>query len=173
MSYRFAVLWLKAFRDSPEKVCQLYADEFLFEDLMLGQSITNKGDLARAFAPYANTDPDNGIGLHQFRIDEVIGGESSALIRWTWQATGAAAFLGIPTNGKVVGTTGHTMHVYEGGKIKREFDLLGRDLDPARPWAAGVDPGRHGAACRRRRLLIRPLTLPRGGEMTYLPWPHR
>jgi steroid delta-isomerase-like uncharacterized protein len=120
MSYRFAVLWLKAFRDSPEKVCQLYADEFLFEDLMLGQSITDKGDLARAFAPYANTDPDNGIGLHQFRIDEVIGGESSALIRWTWQATGAAAFLGIPTNGKVVGTTGHTMHVYEGGKIKRE-----------------------------------------------------
>ena len=25
MSYRFAVLWLKAFRDSPEKVCDLYA----------------------------------------------------------------------------------------------------------------------------------------------------
>lgn len=120
MSYRFAVLWLKAFRDSPEKVCQLYADEFLFEDLMLGQSITDKGDLARAFAPYANTDPDNGVGLHQFRIDEVISGENRALIRWTWQATGAAAFLGIPTNGKVVGTTGHTMHVYEGGKIKRE-----------------------------------------------------
>ena len=120
MSFRFAVMWLKAFRESADKVCELYADEFLFEDLMLGQSITDKGDLARAFAPYANTDPDNGIGIHLFRIDEVIGDDDRALIRWTWQAIGAAAFLGVPTNGKVVGTTGHTMHVYEGGRIKRE-----------------------------------------------------
>ena len=34
-SYRFAVLWLKAFRESAEKVCALYADDFLFEDLIL------------------------------------------------------------------------------------------------------------------------------------------
>jgi steroid delta-isomerase-like uncharacterized protein len=120
MSYRFAVLWLKAFRESAEKVCTLYADDFLFEDLMLGQSITDKADLARAFAPYANDDLTNGIGVHQFRIDEVIGDENSALIRWSWQAIGAAAFLGVPTNGKVVGTTGHTFHIYEGGRIKRE-----------------------------------------------------
>jgi steroid delta-isomerase-like uncharacterized protein len=120
MSQRFAVMWLKAFRESAELVCELYADEFLFEDLMLGQSITDKADLARAFAPYANADPDNGIGVHHFRIDEVIGNEDRALIRWSWQAIGAAAFLGVPTNGKVVGTVGHTMHVYEGGKIKRE-----------------------------------------------------
>jgi steroid delta-isomerase-like uncharacterized protein len=113
-------MWLKAFRESAEKVCELYADDFLFEDLMLGQSITDKADLARAFAPYANADPGNGIGVHQFRIDEVIGDDDRALIRWTWQAIGAAAFLGIPTNGKVVGTTGHTMHIYEGGRIKRE-----------------------------------------------------
>jgi len=120
MSYRFAVMWLKAFRESADKACELYADDFLFEDLMLGQSITDKGDLARAFAPYANADPTNGIGVHYFRIDEVIGDEDRALIRWSWQAVGAAAFLGVPTDGKVVGTVGHTMHVYEGGKIKRE-----------------------------------------------------
>lgn len=120
MSFRFAVMWLKAFRESADKVCELYADEFLFEDLMLGQSITDKASLARAFAPYANDDPGNGIGIHQFRIDEVIGDDDRALIRWTWRAIGAAAFLGVPTNGKVVGTTGHTMHIYEGGRIKRE-----------------------------------------------------
>jgi steroid delta-isomerase-like uncharacterized protein len=120
MSYRFAVMWLKAFRESSEKVCELYADEFLFEDLMLGQSITDKADLARAFAPYANDDPTNGIGVHEFRIDEVVGDENRALIRWTWRAHGAAAFLGVPTNGEVVGTVGHTMHIYEDGKIKRE-----------------------------------------------------
>src|SRR6202171_1498144 len=120
MSHRFAVMWLKAFRESADKVCELYADEFLFEDLMLGQSITDKADLARAFAPYANPDLNNGVGVHLFRIDEVVGDENRALIRWSWQAVGAAAFLGVPTNGKVVGTTGHTMHVYEDGKIKRE-----------------------------------------------------
>ena len=36
MNYRFAVEWLKAFRDSSETVCKLYADDCLFEDLMLG-----------------------------------------------------------------------------------------------------------------------------------------
>ena len=151
MSYRFAVMWLKAFRESAEKVCELYADEFLFEDLMLGQSITDKGDLARAFAPYANTDLTNGIGVHLFRIDEVIGDETRALIRWTWQAIGAAAFLGVPTDGKVVGTTGHTMHLYEDGKNQARVDLLGRDIGPARSRSAGINArrdraaGRHGA----------------------------
>jgi steroid delta-isomerase-like uncharacterized protein len=120
MNQRFAIEWLKAFRSSAEEVSNLYADDFLFEDLMLGQSITDKGELARGFAPYANTDPDNGVGIHRFRIDEVIGNEDSALIRWTWTAVGAAAFFGIPTNGKDVGTTGHTFHIYENGKIKRE-----------------------------------------------------
>jgi steroid delta-isomerase-like uncharacterized protein len=120
MSYRFAVMWLKAFRESAETVCELYADDFLFEDLMLGQSITDKGDLARAFAPYANDDLTNGIGVHEFRIDEVIGDENRSLIRWTWRAHGAAAFLGVPTEGKIVGTVGHTLHVYEHGRIKRE-----------------------------------------------------
>jgi steroid delta-isomerase-like uncharacterized protein len=120
MNQRFAIEWLKAFRESPEKVCELYADDFLFEDLMLGQSITDKGELGRAFAPYANTDPTNGVGIHQFRIDEVIGDENTALIRWTWKAKGAAAFYGIPTNGEDVGTTGHTFHIYENGRIKRE-----------------------------------------------------
>jgi steroid delta-isomerase-like uncharacterized protein len=120
VNQRFAVEWLKAFRESPEKVRTLYAEEFLFEDLMLGQSITDADELIRAFAPYANDDLTNGVGVHQFRIDEVIGDENAALIRWTWAAHGAAQFFGVPTNGKVVGTTGHTFHIYENGRIKRE-----------------------------------------------------
>jgi steroid delta-isomerase-like uncharacterized protein len=142
-------MWLKAFRESAEAVCELYAEDFLFEDLMLGQSITDKGDLARAFAPYANADPDNGIGIHQFRIDEVIGNDDRALIRWTWRAIGAAAFLGIPTNGKVVGTTGHTMHIYQGGRIKREstyWDAASVLRDLGQPVSVlGVIPPRANA----------------------------
>jgi steroid delta-isomerase-like uncharacterized protein len=120
MNHRFAVQWLKAFRESADLVCELYADDFLFEDLMLDQSITDKEELRRVFAPYANKDLDNGVGVHLFRIDEVVGDEDSALIRWSWKAIGAAAFLGVPTGGKVVGTSGHTFHVYENGRIKRE-----------------------------------------------------
>jgi steroid delta-isomerase-like uncharacterized protein len=117
---------------------------------MLGQSITDKADLALAFAPYANTDPDNGIGIHQFRIDEVIGDENRALIRWTWRAIGAATFLGVATDGKDVGTTGHTMHIYEGGRIKREstyWDATSVLRDLGQPVSArGVTAARVRAA---------------------------
>ncbi|THJ29798.1 ketosteroid isomerase-related protein [Candidatus Frankia alpina] len=120
-SYRFAVLWLKAFRESAEKVCALYADDFLFEDLILDQSITDKEDLHRVFAPYANKDLDNGIGINLFRIDEYIGDARSGIIRWTWEPAGSAAFLGVPTGGKTFSTSGQTFHIYDAdGRITRE-----------------------------------------------------
>jgi steroid delta-isomerase-like uncharacterized protein len=120
MTNRFAIEWLKAFRSDPVKVSWMYADEFLFEDLILDQSITDRDELIRVFAPYANNDPTNGIGIHYFHIEEVIGDEHRALIRWSWEAHHCAVFLGVPTNGKVVRTSGHTLHLYENGRIKRE-----------------------------------------------------
>lgn len=140
MSHTFAVKWLKAFRDSPEAVVALYADDFLFEDPILGQTITSKEDLLRVFAPYANTDTENGIGINNFRIDEVVGDHRAAIYRWTWQAPTAAAFVGVPTNGKVPGARGITFHIYDSdGRIKREesfWDVtaavhnLGLPVDP-------------------------------------------
>ncbi len=120
MLHRRGVMWLKSFRESSEKVAATFADDFLFEDLIVAQSITDRGEFERAMGPYANADLDNGIGVHQFRIDEVIGDERCELIRWTWEAHGAASFFGIPTNGKVVGCVGYALNVYEGGKIKLE-----------------------------------------------------
>jgi steroid delta-isomerase-like uncharacterized protein len=121
MSHAFAVKWLKAFRESPEAVVALYADDFLFEDPILGQSITSKDDLLRVFAPYANADTDNGIGINNFRIDEVVGDDKAAIYRWTWQAPTATAFVGVPTNGKIPGARGITFHIYDtDGRIKRE-----------------------------------------------------
>ncbi len=120
-SYRFAVQWLKAFRESAEKVCALYADDFLFEDLILDQSITDKAELHRVFAPYANADRANGIGINVFRIDEYIGDARSGLIRWTWEPDGSAAFLGVPTGGRPFATSGQTFHIYDAdGRIRRE-----------------------------------------------------
>jgi steroid delta-isomerase-like uncharacterized protein len=121
MNYQFAVKWLKAFRTSAEEVCRLYADDFLFEDLMLDQSITDRGDLHRVFAPYANKDPENGIGIHNFRIRGYVGDERCGLIRWEWGPDHAAVFLGLDVKDKPFWTQGHTFHVYDGqGKIVRE-----------------------------------------------------
>ncbi|MCU1647645.1 MAG: hypothetical protein JWN03_7920 [Nocardia sp.] len=124
MSHTFAIKWLKAFRESPEAVVALYADDFVFEDPILGQTITDKADLLRVFAPYANKDPENGIGINNFRIDEVVGDEKSAIYRWTWEAPTATAFVGVPTNGKVPGSRGITFHVYnDEGLIVKEASL--------------------------------------------------
>jgi steroid delta-isomerase-like uncharacterized protein len=121
MNYAFAIKWLKAFRTSPEEVCALYADDFLFEDLMLDQSITDKDDLHRVFAPYANKDPENGIGIHNFRIRSYTGDRRSGLIRWEWTPISAAVFLGLDVKDKPFWTQGHTFHVYnDEGKIVRE-----------------------------------------------------
>lgn len=124
MSHTFAVKWLKAFRESPEAVVALYADDFVFEDPILGQTITDKDELLRVFAPYANKDTENGIGINNFRIDEVVGDEKSAIYRWTWEAPTATAFVGVPANGKVPGSRGITFHVYnDEGLIVKEASL--------------------------------------------------
>ena len=103
-------------------VVALYADDFLFEDPILGQSITSKDELLRVFAPYANADTANGIGINNFRIDEVVGDEHAAIYRWTWQAPAAAAFVGVPANGKGPGARGITFHIYDSdGRIEREL----------------------------------------------------
>lgn len=140
MSHTFAVKWLKAFRESPEAVVALYADDFLFEDPILGQTITSREDLLRVFAPYANADTQNGVGINNFRIDEVVGDDRAAIYRWTWRAPTATAFVGVPTNGKVPGARGITFHIYDAdGRIKREASFwdvstavseLGLPVDP-------------------------------------------
>ncbi|EHB59010.1 Conserved hypothetical protein CHP02096 [Mycolicibacterium rhodesiae JS60] len=147
MSHAFAVKWLKAFRESAEAVVALYADDFLFEDPILGQSITSRDELLRVFAPYANADTENGIGINNFRIDEVVGDASAAIYRWTWQAPTAGAFVGVPTNGTVPGARGITFHIYDAdGRIKREesfWDVATavRDLGlPVDPTAVAKSP---------------------------------
>jgi steroid delta-isomerase-like uncharacterized protein len=139
MNYRHGIMWLKAFRDSPETVCKMYADDSLFEDLMLDQSITDKDDLHRVFAPYANADHTNGVGVHNFGLHEYVGNRQQGLIRWHWSAIDCAVFLGLPTDGQTVGTSGQTWHVYnDNGTIQRESTFwdaarvlrqLGHDID--------------------------------------------
>ena len=124
MHYNFGIKWLKAFRESSEAVCELYGpdDGFIFEDVMLDQhNIDNKADLLRLFAPYANKDPDNGIGVHNFKIRSYVGDNRCGLLRWEWTPEHCAFFLGLDVAGKPFGTQGHTFHLYtEDGLIQRE-----------------------------------------------------
>lgn len=122
MDYSFAVKWLRAFRDSPERIVALYADDFVFEDPILDQfNINDKGELARIFFLYANKDKDNGFGVHNFRIRGYEGDRKSGLIRWEWGPEHAANFTGLDVKDKPFTTQGHTFHIYtEDGRIARE-----------------------------------------------------
>jgi len=123
MHYNHGIKWLKAFRESSAKVCALYdRDGFVFEDVMLDQhNLTDYEDLLRNFMPYANKDPESGIGVHNFRIRSYIGDERSGLLRWEWFPEHCAMFLGLDVAGKSFATQGHTFHQYnEKGLITRE-----------------------------------------------------
>ncbi|MDX6217077.1 MAG: hypothetical protein QOG99_2661 [Frankiales bacterium] len=122
MHYNFGIKWLKAFRSSAEEVCALYEDGFVFEDVMLDQhNINTKPDLLRTFAPYANKDPENGVGIHNFKIRSYVGDAQSGLLRWEWSPEHAGSFLGLDVAGKPFQTQGHTFHMYnEAGRIVRE-----------------------------------------------------
>lgn len=147
MNYRFALNWLRAFRVGPEAVGALYTEDFLFEDEILDARFRDKAAFGRMHAPYANTDPTNGIGIHNFQIKDYLGDETCGLILWTWTATHCSSFLGIPTDGRTIHTDGHSWHIYENGLIKREsayWDPLpvlaqlgvpvGRDFAPQSVW---------------------------------------
>ena len=122
MNYAFAVKWLKAFRESADAVCELYADDFVFEDPILDQyQIRDKGDLNRIFSLYANKDRANGIGVHNFRIRGYEGDHRSGLIRWEWTPEDCANFIGLDVVNKPFFTQGHTFHMYDDeGRIVRE-----------------------------------------------------
>jgi steroid delta-isomerase-like uncharacterized protein len=121
-NYAFAVKWLKAFRESADAICELYADEFVFEDPILDQhQIRDKGDLGRIFSLYANKDRTNGVGVHNFRIRGYEGDERSGLIRWEWTPEDATGFIGLDVADKPFFTQGHTFHQYDAdGRIVRE-----------------------------------------------------
>jgi len=55
-------------------IIHYYADEFVFEDVTLFQTITNKDDLYRAFLPFNNNGPDSPAGVHQFDVIRYDGG---------------------------------------------------------------------------------------------------
>ena len=67
--------WIDTFfNGGADAIIHYYADEFVFEDVTLFQTIDTKEDLYRAFLPFNNAGPDSPAGVHQFDVIRYDGG---------------------------------------------------------------------------------------------------
>ncbi len=70
--------WIDTFfTGGAEAIVHYYADDFIFEDVTLFQTINNKEDLYRAFLPFGDAGPDSPAGVHQFDVLRYDGGLAS------------------------------------------------------------------------------------------------
>lgn len=74
MSFSTAQDWIKTFFESADKIVSYYADPFVFEDVTLYQTITDRAELHAAFVPFENKDPESLIGVHYFDVIRYDGG---------------------------------------------------------------------------------------------------
>ena len=74
MSFSTAQDWIKTFFESADKIVSYYADPFVFEDVTLYQTITDRAELHAAFVPFENKDPNSPIGVHYFDVIRYDGG---------------------------------------------------------------------------------------------------
>jgi steroid delta-isomerase-like uncharacterized protein len=69
--------WIDTFfNGGAAEIIHYYADDFVFEDVTLFQTIRNKDELYRAFLPFNNAGPDSPAGVHQFDIVRYDGGKA-------------------------------------------------------------------------------------------------
>ncbi len=67
--------WIDTFfTGGADAIIHYYADDFVFEDVTLFQTIDNKEDLYRAFLPFNDDGPDSPAGVHQFDVIRYDGG---------------------------------------------------------------------------------------------------
>ncbi|NNL85423.1 MAG: hypothetical protein HKP27_07205 [Myxococcales bacterium] len=67
--------WIDTFfTGGAEAIVHYYAEEFVFEDVTLFQTISDKESLYRAFLPFDDAGPDAPAGVHQFDVIRYDGG---------------------------------------------------------------------------------------------------
>jgi steroid delta-isomerase-like uncharacterized protein len=70
--------WVTAFFEKgAEEVLAYYADDFVWEDIEFGQTITTKEELYKAFVVFNNSGPDSPFGVHTFEMISYDGGSVS------------------------------------------------------------------------------------------------
>jgi len=148
--------WAAALGSDTDALAEFYADdgEFTLEHTMvddhMDDTITTRAMLRSALGGLANSDPDNGIGIHEFEVTEYVGNGRYGLIHWNYSVDHADTFRGIPTEGKRLTTKGSTFQQFDAdGKIVLEstfwndnpiFAELGIPVMTPHYWEEGFDP---------------------------------
>lgn len=71
--------WIDTFfTGGADAIIHYYADEFVFEDVTLFQTISDKESLYRAFLPFDDAGPDAPAGVHQFDVIRYDGGAAGS-----------------------------------------------------------------------------------------------
>jgi steroid delta-isomerase-like uncharacterized protein len=150
--------WASLITSDTDAVLGLFADDVLYDDRRnidhVFDTATSQAELRERLAPFANTDPGNGLGVHRFDVLDVIDatgadGSRAVAILWTWTGEHLESFRGVPTDGRTLSTRGQTWHQFDAaGKVSREstfwndvpvFQELGLAVLTPAYWEAGFD----------------------------------
>jgi steroid delta-isomerase-like uncharacterized protein len=150
--------WASSITGDTDATVALFADELLYDDRRdvdhVIDTATDKTQLRERIAPFANTDADNGLGVHQFEVLDVIDsvgvdGTRAVAIVWEWTGEHLENFRGVPTGGEKLSARGQTWHQFDAaGKVNREstywndvpvFQQLGLPVLTPSYWEADFD----------------------------------
>ena len=126
-----AQLWASLITSDTDAVVDLFADELIYDDHRdtdhVFDTATTKTQLRKRIAPFANTDADNGLGIHHFEVLDVVDavgvdGARAVAILWQWTGEHLENFRGVPTGSQTLSARGQTWHQFDAaGKVNREL----------------------------------------------------
>jgi steroid delta-isomerase-like uncharacterized protein len=150
--------WASLITSDTDAVVDLFADELIYDDRRdtdhVFDTATTKTQLRKRIASFANTDADNGLGLHGFEVLDVIDaagvdGARAVAILWRWTGEHLENFRGVPAGGQTLSARGQTWHQFDAaGKVNREstywndvpvYQQLGLPVLTPAYWEADFD----------------------------------
>jgi steroid delta-isomerase-like uncharacterized protein len=156
MNLDYAKRWADALSTDTSAFADLYAadGDFCVERHMMDDhmddTISDRSMLHERLGGLANSDRDNGIGIHTFTATEYIGDKRYGLIHWDYACDAASHYRGLPAGGKHLQTKGSTFLEFNAdGKIVLEstctndnpiFQELGIPVMTPHYWDADFDP---------------------------------
>ena len=156
MNLEYARQWASALSSDTRAFTELYAadGDFCIERHMvddhMDDTLSDRATVVERLGGLANSDPDNGVGIHTFTVTEYIGDQRYGMIHWDYTVEHASHYRGLPADGKRLQTKGSTFLQFDAdGKIVLEstcfndnpiFQELGIPIMTPHYWDADFDP---------------------------------
>jgi steroid delta-isomerase-like uncharacterized protein len=156
MNLDYARQWASALSNDTSAFAELYAadGDFCIERHMMDDhmqdTLSDRATVVERLSGLANSDADNGIGIHTFTVTEYIGDERYGMVHWDYAVEHASHYRGLPADGKRLQTKGSTFLQFDAdGKIVLEstcindnpiFQELGIPIMTPHYWDADFDP---------------------------------